>query len=1643
MNREVTEAIEFLQWLLEGLIKFFPDHPLFSRIDVVKVAKGEDKWVGEDARGILDLARRSLGLSESTPLDQTITRLQSLVENPSTVSSLPEPVLARLREEEQELVSRDSPQEKRGKLETISKRPPRARYEPRVPSQTGPSPKAPSPPTTKGPAEVVGFVDIQAPADIATLRGATEKAFIDEVVQTLRRERPEIEEGTNLEQLRKTATEVVRHMEAEGKGGASYKINATAFSRALTDRGRLAEVLVSVPTVAETPTPPAEKKAVHLAPEAPIPTPTPEVQQRVTELVSQIKTNKETFVRDLGQKIEESHPEFSKQQAGEVAERIATRLERYEPGKVSEEAAFASIALNPELFERVFPEPEVRVKVLDEAVKVSSKRQQEEQIAKQVLPTLIPEAGEAVVDTVYQPTKQRFVPTPEEAPGPVYFEPQTIIERVEKAPQTGFELTGTIKPSIMVSQPPAKTASQKTLEFLSPSSAVPEKDYKSSLTAYLETQISSRPPEELAGLTKEQIEEGASRAADLIVENTPAEIRTSFTPTPITLDVLKLIESFHQPSDAQGKAIASSFEVSTAPPPKENIIQVPFSPSSKPTKEATEKLTSEIADQIKSLPPEARIDPQSKRELTPTEIEGASAALAAQTIAKVGPAVGATSAPVLIKIETSAILEAAAKPAEELQSQVSRSFELVQLPSSAPTFPTAATQPPTTAAVEIFVSPAGKTPEQIKTEISGQLQEKLTQIPPVAGVSLTEEQIRVVTPIFTEETISKIQPGSAEPIVVRIDTSSLETVASGSGEEIVNEAPKIISVVPATAVVFGAGAAKEQLFVGVAEKFAPDVGPEVRVRVESLARSAAANPEKFQSQLKEKLITSSEFASQFTSPEQIAVAADGYSKDLTERLISLDKGTFGGPSLAEIASSTEVLDKTFASPIDKQSFVSSVSEKGVQVGQMAPVMASALGVEEGVLKAAYQPRSLTISDSPQEGLSTIATKNLLPAAEGKIPFSEAIILSTATVSVDGKLPWAKADGPAQELGIKISYAAAPEALPPKISDLLTTVQKEGFAFNQQSPQDALPLFVFTSGVSSSQFQALIDQAQEKGVGQETVSHLDEFLLRLKALEETRPALFAEIQRAYPAGSVQVSFIEYAETPGVFAFVPSEGTYALGTPAFAGPFQFDPGGIGGSLASKALDKITAPAKKKISESLAKTAAGKAVKAGAIKIAAKVGLSQGLSNITAAIGTAIGGPLGALIGKVIGWLAINVLGKIASFFKKHSKKIIGAGLAVLGLFLGGWAGLGLMAVGGGIALGALAGVGAPGIGVAALFSTFVGFATIVLLPVLVVPVVFVLLSIPITVALILFIINSGAYLVPPNPASFSAISNPYIDISKTADRTEFDNSELPETVTYTIEIVARRGSLTNIRFQTECRVIRAGAAPSCPPVSNVTVNGQPVGGFPPTAPGIISPADDPYTITYQQTFSGNSFYDALVSDTFTIIADVPEQQDTQAAASAGVRIGNPPDECPNGWPILPYASEGSLLIIQGPRGLYTHTRVEAIDVTASVGHPLTATHTGIATAGPGGVYGTSIRINSSCGGRPFSTIYGHLTTINIGPGETVVMGQSIGTSGITGTDNAHLHYEFSPSTSGIPMAPPYIPKSVPYGCYYGDACGVTIP
>jgi murein DD-endopeptidase MepM/ murein hydrolase activator NlpD len=88
--------------------------------------------------------------------------------------------------------------------------------------------------------------------------------------------------------------------------------------------------------------------------------------------------------------------------------------------------------------------------------------------------------------------------------------------------------------------------------------------------------------------------------------------------------------------------------------------------------------------------------------------------------------------------------------------------------------------------------------------------------------------------------------------------------------------------------------------------------------------------------------------------------------------------------------------------------------------------------------------------------------------------------------------------------------------------------------------------------------------------------------------------------------------------------------------------------------------------------------------------------------------------------------------------------------------------------------------------------------------------------------------------------------------------------------------------------------------------------------------------------------------------------------------------------------------------------------AIDITSSVGTPIVASHDGtvsnISSGTWDGGYGTSIWVDSGTG---FESHYAHLGGVNVGVGDTVVVGKTvIGWIGMTGrTTGPHVHFEIS--------------------------------
>lgn len=139
----------------------------------------------------------------------------------------------------------------------------------------------------------------------------------------------------------------------------------------------------------------------------------------------------------------------------------------------------------------------------------------------------------------------------------------------------------------------------------------------------------------------------------------------------------------------------------------------------------------------------------------------------------------------------------------------------------------------------------------------------------------------------------------------------------------------------------------------------------------------------------------------------------------------------------------------------------------------------------------------------------------------------------------------------------------------------------------------------------------------------------------------------------------------------------------------------------------------------------------------------------------------------------------------------------------------------------------------------------------------------------------------------------------------------------------------------------------------------------------------------------------------------------------------------DGCNSIWPT------NSGIVIQGPKGPFSHSRVEAIDIKVPTGTQVFSISSGTVTYNSYyNVYGNNVRIQSvSPDGRSYEVWYGHLAApSHLSVGDTVKTGDPIAFSGATSSDprfgNPHLHLEYRGMlynecpAGGVP---------VPYGCY----------
>lgn len=112
-------------------------------------------------------------------------------------------------------------------------------------------------------------------------------------------------------------------------------------------------------------------------------------------------------------------------------------------------------------------------------------------------------------------------------------------------------------------------------------------------------------------------------------------------------------------------------------------------------------------------------------------------------------------------------------------------------------------------------------------------------------------------------------------------------------------------------------------------------------------------------------------------------------------------------------------------------------------------------------------------------------------------------------------------------------------------------------------------------------------------------------------------------------------------------------------------------------------------------------------------------------------------------------------------------------------------------------------------------------------------------------------------------------------------------------------------------------------------------------------------------------------------------------------------------PTGWPVPQNVITSQFGFRKDPFTNRTSYH-SGIDIRGDYGTPVYATADGVVTlARYYGSYGNAIKISHS---KTYTTLYGHLNSINVKVGQTVKKGKLIGTVGSTGRSTGpHLHYE----------------------------------
>ena len=292
----------------------------------------------------------------------------------------------------------------------------------------------------------------------------------------------------------------------------------------------------------------------------------------------------------------------------------------------------------------------------------------------------------------------------------------------------------------------------------------------------------------------------------------------------------------------------------------------------------------------------------------------------------------------------------------------------------------------------------------------------------------------------------------------------------------------------------------------------------------------------------------------------------------------------------------------------------------------------------------------------------------------------------------------------------------------------------------------------------------------------------------------------------------------------------------------------------------------------------------------QVAAKTGLAGLISGIAKFLGIGLGWAtfgLSTLAGILVGEIAKKIdWTKVKEWLRKNGW-ILGLGAVAINP----WLGIGIAAAMYGLTRQIrLAAIGA---GIWGFFGA-IGSAFVISIST---PIIVTLLVLPPLVAFIMLVINTGAYLVPPDLKSLGInIDNPYILVTKIASPDTIGNFSGVTKVTYTVTITALKDPLTNLSItDKKCTVSKKD-------VSTVTPCPNGLEDIPDLPNDLtVSPAS-PYSFTFDVEYD-SKYLDSLIFDSITIKADAGEKKGITTTGSESVCIG----DCPHGCFVLSDNSE----------------------------------------------------------------------------------------------------------------------------------------